>query len=1110
LNGDVIVRLADFISEKVLGRCTGEFASRTLDEAPSQTFFIGTLNPRAPITRKGVNKISPCRMSISGLADGLNPDDEIEITVSGYFYYRVFPTFQEQNAIRNVHLAHVQDDEEGDADDSEADCDASSYRIAYKKTQALSYSEIIPIRNLQAGEPLYPLIGLELAVKKMSESAYADKEFWSESAQRAKPNMKGQGDYDTAMNAISKSKSPPSWKLSGALKATRHQGKVKLTLLLENAADECRESENTFFESQIIMKLVKGKFSPYVLDYLAEDYKFNGNVGADGLNCSGILAEPNIIKSCHAPVFRQKRHKSKTFTDLSFERFVNEPESALSEIKRHMNAYMNALQSEYDARSGRLSESNRFQYKHDLDEFSLSIERFNEGLKVLSSSTRAGLAAMEAFLLLNRSFSSSTKKFTAWRPFQIIFIVSLIPDIVCVHQPEIKNSRNMVDLIYFPTGGGKTEAYLGIVVFQMFFDRLMGKKAGVSAMTRFPLRLLSLQQLQRIADIVAEAEKVRRTHAEISKADYEPFSTGYFVGGGNTPNKVGREVIEDIATGRVAADKWLIIRNCPFCHGADSVRIKGDPDRLRILHICTNPNCLEDELPVYISDPEIFRYLPTFIISTVDKTATVGWQKNFRHIFGQVAYRCPKHGYLSGNKCVQKEECRVPREEWMPVQLVDPTPSLLIQDELHLIRESLGSYSSHYESFLDAYMHQLTGGGKRMKIIGATATIQQFEHHIRQLYGRRAIQFPPSSPSLTDSFYAYLDNSEESRLIVGLMPHNKTMIFAVLNILQYYFEEVQNLEKDITPLTLPPVGFSTKSEASQALTHYKLLLNYNLIKRDGDAITYSVRTMINPSLKSKDVKEMKVRSMTGDVTFAEVKEVLKAVEGKEPQANVDLITATSMISHGVDIDEMNFMVFRGMPRSIAEYIQAYSRVGRKYPGIVFVVYNHSRERDQSYYKFFNKFHEYQSILVEPVPINRWAQFTINRTLPGIFSGLLMNYYGTIIPTDMYMAGHFCRAFSNNDITTDGVAEFLLRSYLTSESEKSASFTEYIRKKTEQYIYEILDKKDSPPDFAFIPKALSDTPMASLRDTDRQIEIGPAPESFDAMRRVGSLETRGSD
>ena len=224
-----------------------------------------------------------------------------------------------------------------------------------------------------------------------------------------------------------------------------------------------------------------------------------------------------------------------------------------------------------------VEERDRFEHGRDLIQVDPQVER--------------------AFRALNETFSDMGEEFTRWRLFQVIFIVMSIPDIVAQADPDrgIDDRLDVGDVIYFPTGGGKTEAYLGLVVFTAFYDRLRGKDFGTTAWTKFPLRLLSLQQLQRIADALCQAEAIRR---ESEAFGGESFSVGYFVGKNNTPNKVidgDSDAGNNVRKARDDEQKqedWLIVSECPFC-GEESVEITGDESRLRTIHRCTNSECSE-------------------------------------------------------------------------------------------------------------------------------------------------------------------------------------------------------------------------------------------------------------------------------------------------------------------------------------------------------------------------------------------------------------------------------------------------------------------------------------------------------------------------------------
>jgi hypothetical protein len=315
-----------------------------------------------------------------------------------------------------------------------------------------------------------------------------------------------------------------------------------------------------------------------------------------------------------------------------------------------------------------------------------------------------------AFKLTNETFERTgnhpTKPKTSWRLFQIVFLVTQIPGLAALKTPTPAGltEREMVDIIYFPTGGGKTEAYLGVLIFHCFFDRLRGKTAGVTAWLRFPLRLLTLQQTQRMADVIGMAELVRREQSDsrLSK-NVAGFAVGYFVGASSSPNKLNPfspsaedQVAWSKANDPGERDKWKRVVTCPACR-MPTVRVDLDEPAVRIIHRCINANCAfpDGKIPIYIVDNEIYRYLPSVIVGTIDKLAGLGNQRKFSLILGAVTGICAKHGYLNG-KCCQ-DECK-DEKQWqkkgrVPNGLTGPT--LFVQDELHLLREGLGTFDSH-------------------------------------------------------------------------------------------------------------------------------------------------------------------------------------------------------------------------------------------------------------------------------------------------------------------------------------------------------------------------------------------------------------------------------
>jgi hypothetical protein len=533
--------------------------------------------------------------------------------------------------------------------------------------------------------------------------------------------------------------------------------------------------------------------------------------------------------------------------------------------------------------------------------------------------------------------------------------------------------------------------------------------------------------------------------------------------------------------------------------GAESAAQQFDEGSYRLVHYCDNSDCPSgNTLPIYIVDSEIYRYLPSAIISTVDKMAILGNNPNFRNILSGALTRCPKHGYTSTRYClVDKEFCDVEVQSFDTVNMYDPAPTLFIQDELHLIRESLGTYASHYESFIDYYVRNVSPSKRRIKIIGATATISSYESQITQLYSKDPLRFPCASPYSDKNFYSFVDKEDTQRLIMGYAPYGKAIINSVVYSLKYMRQVVnQYLSDPNKVLSIDGIGINTLEDASKILEDYWIFLEYNNVKRDGNNVEGALETPINVELQKEGIMPFITRKMTGDETFQDVREVLAQVENTNDIFNgVNLIAATSMISHGVDADRFNIMFFYGMPGNTAEYIQAYSRTGRKHSSIVIDIMRPSRETDQSYLKNFVKFHEFKDIMVEPVPINRWATKAIDGTLPGIFTGLLLNQYDLelqySVGTLFYMK-NIKKAIEDGFVHKEKIRTELYKSYGCLADGETNELGNQYRASIDMFVNDffasVVDRNWIEENIFSGFTSLGYHIMNSLRDTDTQLII----------------------
>jgi hypothetical protein len=511
--------------------------------------------------------------------------------------------------------------------------------------------------------------------------------------------------------------------------------------------------------------------------------------------------------------------------------------------------------------------------------------------------------------------------------------------------------------------------------------------------------LLALQQTQRQLDLVVAAEEVRQgAVAELRSAGGDPgdpFAIGFFAGGANTPNSLSRDgALERMTSDPARRRKVRLVDECPYCRKR---MVEVDPPEattIRLFHRCKNPRCGK-VLPLYIVDTEIYRYLPAVVVGTLDKLANIGLSDQFGALLGDVDCRCTLHGFGRGGKCFERRVTGHPRPEQtirpLTESLYDAAPSLEIIDELHMVREELGAFSGHYEGLLAHVQGELgartrpDGRHVRAKVLATTATIRGEDRQCDHLFGLRSVVVPLPGPSLRRSFYWEIDHAQPLRRFVGVMPNRSTVEQSLVRILQALHAAVRRAEEgnfggDAVLDAL------TDAEREDLVDLYKVVLTYLTSLVDFGKLRRSMETQVNKWLRDQDMDEVMVRALSGDVDFDEVRATLDDLMDSGESEGV---VATSTVSHGVDVPRLNLMVFNGMPKAMNEYIQASSRVGRRYLGVVFLLYNAVRERDRSHFRYHGKFHEYLDRMVEPVAINRWSRFAARRTLPGVLMGEIL-------------------------------------------------------------------------------------------------------------------------
>lgn len=539
----------------------------------------------------------------------------------------------------------------------------------------------------------------------------------------------------------------------------------------------------------------------------------------------------------------------------------------------------------------------------------------------------------------------------SWRPFQIAYILLNLPGLT----DSDHDDREIADLLWFPTGGGKTEAYLGLVAFTIFHRRLKDPKTlGVAVIMRYTLRLLTIQQFERATMLLCSLERLRQRENDLGD---RPFAIGLWVGQGATPNTLveARKSLNAIADGRELNERNPVqLTQCPWC-GRDlnethySV-IKSPEERLRIA--CGNTACdFKDGLPAYLVDQDIYRVRPELVLGTVDKFAQMAWREEVRNLFARDGIGEP--------------------------------PSLIIQDELHLISGPLGSIVGLYEAAIDAACGQLTPEGVirgRPKVIASTATIRRADRQILAVFNRRAEQFPPPGIDPDQSFFAEPAPRDlfGTREYVGVMAPSTSHATLMVRVYAAILQAAQDLSG--TPETRDP--------------YWTLLGYFNSLRVLGSAnlqVEGDVRDRLQLVARRKQAAPRDLRppvELTSRVPSAEIPRTLKSLEKDVSSGSAnDVVLATNMISVGVDIDRLGLMAVMGQPQSSAEYIQATSRVGRQHPGLVVTIFNSARSRDRSHYENFVPYHQALYRAVEATSATPFAARARDRALHGVLVSL---------------------------------------------------------------------------------------------------------------------------
>lgn len=735
----------------------------------------------------------------------------------------------------------------------------------------------------------------------------------------------------------------------------------------------------------------KGKILPQRFRLAPKDYRYNDInwVVAHGRNCFAVAADSGIsITTLPCFIQHDMCPRSDHIKNISWRALSNDPFVILDDIENAMESYLQEWDQFLQRADSSIKETSRIQRNNFKDE----IRRFKLGIRAMHEDPRL----KNSFRLANQVFDkvNEDEDFDSWRLFQIVFIVSQLPALAAreCNDAEMQSELNFADVLWFPTGGGKTEAYLGLIVCALFYDRMRGKKHGLTAWLKFPLRMLSVQQLSRVLKVLVVAENIRMNHLEECKGD--SFGLGYLVGSSNTPNSLvrsygwwpGIEAASELEESKL--DDFRLVTECPFC-GGESVRLRADLEYIRLLHVCDECKTI---LPLYISDEEIYRYMPAVVVGTIDKLTGFSFFGEFTQFSLGPRFHCPRHGWFTfkrgGNRCLVENYCE--EDSYSRVeQWYDPVPTLIIQDELHLVREELGAFDAHYEGLLVELQRE---GPSKLpsKIIAASATIENYEDQLRQVYGRYPRCFPTIGFNRRLDFYT-LETPDIRRLFIGVLPHyrRKADVAAIIQCeIIEHLQQLQKIEEDFFHTKIRKN--LTLKQIKEFLFNYEVTLGYVNSKTHGDQIAEEI-ARLSERLESSGGCKIPFKVLTGEVTVSELAEAINRIEQetlKQPRSErLQALVGTSVISHGVDLERLNIMVLAGLPTTTADYIQSTSRSGRTHAGIVATVFDVFSRRERSTFTHFESFHRFLNRMVEPVPVNKYAFFAASRTLPGIVMAL---------------------------------------------------------------------------------------------------------------------------
>ncbi|SNY88459.1 Helicase conserved C-terminal domain-containing protein [Nocardia amikacinitolerans] len=665
---------------------------------------------------------------------------------------------------------------------------------------------------------------------------------------------------------------------------------------------------------------------------------------------------------------------------------LSQPELAEDDLRTGLHSFILGYRKWFETQQSEaesLKEWAANPAKRILERIDTVLERMTSGVEALTASTLAGAKAREAFRLANRAMAlqmlhsrrelagsrrrrgSEVLEQTepdgdyAWHPFQLAYFLLVVESLM---YPGSEH-RKTVDLIWFPTGGGKTEAYLLTACFEILWRRLRygPEGGGTAVLSRYTLSLLTTQQFQRTATAVCALEYIRRGHDGPLLHDLgdEPISIGLWVGRETTPNRISAAQDElHVLKGMPKPDDRFLLERCPWC-GTEIVPKRGGKDKdfgiradgVTTSFFCPRNSCVfHDWLPVSVVDEQIYKEPPTFVLGTVDKFARLAWEPDAGNLFGSEGKRAP---------------------------------SLVIQDELHLLAGPLGTTVGLYES---AILELCAWGGTVPKIVASTATIRRSQDQIRHLYGRPAQLFPPAGINAGRSYFASPDEEKPGRLYVGVMAQGHTASTATIHVGAAALQA--------------PMEICADDALRDA--YWTVVAYHNSLRELGRTVTIArddiparLEHLTKDHTLRRSLSDDSVAELTSNIPRTDQPELLDRLgKSLEEHDSISFLATTNMLAVGVDVPRLGLMLMNGQPKTTSEYIQATSRVGRKkVPGLIVTLFRSTKPRDRSHYESFGAYHRSLYRHVEPTSVTPWSMPSRNRALHAVLTILVRHGIG---------------------------------------------------------------------------------------------------------------------